>query len=511
MIGTTVHHYKITKLINEGGMGAVYLASHSQSGQKAAVKVLKPHLASQGSFKQRFLNEAKIMEGLKHPNLVSLYHYEENAQGLFMIMEYVEGKSLQELLQSLKSPLTSKEALALFNQVLDGFAYAHQQNLVHRDVKPANVMLSKEMHVKILDFGIAKALDRDSEMTTTGMQMGTLKYMSPEQVHDSKHLDHRSDIYSLGVTLFNLLANQTPYDNMESRLDVQIAIAKDPLPDVRQLNPSVAPHLAQAIIKATAKRPEERFQSCEAFKATINQQIFKTPSSPKSPSIDSEAQTIISDFEAPSPKTELAESEAPTIITPAANSKSTKANTEIESNKSETVSTKQTQDIQAQLTQLEKEISQKKGAPQTSSKPAPAAKTDKKTAPKTSKSKTSLLPLILVVLALIAGGVWLSSTSSSSYTPPPSQTVSNPITGVWQATEDNSVYRVSLDNDGGILLAGTYFSGKCQRVSTQEWEGLLQHNQQANLEVRVKVYLNPEGAMIIHNFAQNRDYYHLKQ
>ncbi len=295
MIGQTMAGYQIQKLINEGGMGAVYYAQHSNTGKKAAVKVLKPHLVSQGSFKQRFQNEAKLMSNLHHPNLVSLYHYEENSKGLFLVMEYVDGKSLKEILQQERRPLPPREALALFTQILDAFGYAHKQKLVHRDVKPDNILLDKNGQVKVLDFGIAKALDGDDGLTSTGVQMGTLKYMSPEQVHDAKYINHLSDIYSLGITLYYLLANSNPYDRMESRLDVQISIAKDPLPNLKLINPVVPDSVIQAIRIATSKQPEKRFQSCAEFKAALMyasaKAVIPTTSSIK---IDADDVTLIS-------------------------------------------------------------------------------------------------------------------------------------------------------------------------------------------------------------------------
>ena len=210
MIGTLVLNYKIVKQIGEGGMGTVYLGKHTTLDRNVAIKVLLPEFARNTEIKERFINEARTLSKLSHQNIVTLYDFAELDGNLFLIMEYVEGLPLDDYL---KQSNTKDEFIAtnIFIQILNGFEYAHNKGIVHRDIKPANIILSNEAVPKILDFGIAKIVQGDIRLTKTGMKMGSVLYMSPEQIL-GKDVDFRSDIYSLGITLYELLVGRNPYD-----------------------------------------------------------------------------------------------------------------------------------------------------------------------------------------------------------------------------------------------------------------------------------------------------------
>jgi serine/threonine-protein kinase len=257
MTGKTILNYRITRLIGEGGMAKVYEAEHINLGNKVAIKILDPLLASKSNIKERFRNEARIMASLMHENIVRVIdYYEDDDNNVFaIVMEYLDGENLSDFIKS-NGALSKELAYDLMVKILKAFGYAHSKGLVHRDVKPGNIFITSDKNIKILDFGIAKLLHQNAELTGTGMQMGTPMYMSPEQVKDSKHIDKRSDIYSLGVMLYYMLSGNPPYDTTTySNFDIFNKIVNEPLPEL-----SVNAELNIIIEKATAKQPEERYQ-----------------------------------------------------------------------------------------------------------------------------------------------------------------------------------------------------------------------------------------------------------
>lgn len=270
MTGEQILEYRIEKLLGEGGMGAVYLATHTQLDRQVAIKVLNPYLLRDTTIRERFNNEAAAMTSLQHANIVSLYDYLETGGNLCLVMEYIEGDSVEQYLRDKNGPIPEGKAIQLFVQILDAFAYAHSKGIIHRDIKPANVMISRDGQPKILDFGIARIVDEVSgKFTTAGIRTGTVVYMSPEQVH-GRQADIRSDIYSLGVLFFEMLTGKPPYNReVHSDFDIQTMIVNKLLPRVKAVNPAVSQRLQVIIDKATAKNPDERFQNCEAFKKSI--------------------------------------------------------------------------------------------------------------------------------------------------------------------------------------------------------------------------------------------------
>ncbi len=265
MLNEKILNYKLTRLIGKGGMAEVFEAQHEKfENRKVAVKILNPIFTANDIIRKRFENEAKIMANLEHANIVKVVDLDERPDRLAILMELLEGENLSQFMKRHKK-LNLPEIISIYSQALDAFGYAHENKIVHRDVKPSNIFIEQNNTVKILDFGIAKILSGDSSMTTTGIQMGTLKYMSPEQVKDSKYIDHKSDIYSLGVILHYMLAGKEPYqDNTLTDYDIRKNIVEQTLPRLQSNNQF------QAIIdKSTQKNAANRFDSCEQFKQEL--------------------------------------------------------------------------------------------------------------------------------------------------------------------------------------------------------------------------------------------------
>ena len=256
--------YKTIKKIASGGMGDVFLAEHLKLKKQVAIKSLHKNLVNNNDFRKRFENEAQTHAKLDHPNIVKLLDFKERKDGLFLIMEYVNGKTLDEHVKIVSGPIPENELATLYIQVLNAIGYAHDKGLVHRDIKPDNIMIDKNGNIKILDFGIAKMNEDDSGLTKTGIQIGTATYMSPEQV-DAKNVDMLSDIYSLGVTLFYLAVGKSPYSDVTNTYRIQEKIMKEPFPLASDFYPAVSKKLQEIILKATQKKKSDRYQSCNEF------------------------------------------------------------------------------------------------------------------------------------------------------------------------------------------------------------------------------------------------------
>jgi serine/threonine protein kinase len=227
--------YNSISLIGQGGMAKVYLAEHKNLGHKVAIKVLNKEYFHNDNIRKRFLAEARSLAGMNHPNIVRVTDLIEENDSAAFVMEYIEGRTLREYLEE-KGKLPDDEIKHLFGQMLDAVGYVHEKGLIHRDIKPSNFMLEGRGNIKLLDFGIAKAQDASSAeytQTGTGLQMGTPMYMSPEQVKSTKDVTVQSDIYSLGVVLWQMAAGRKPYDtNTLSTFQIQLKIVNDPLPKI---------------------------------------------------------------------------------------------------------------------------------------------------------------------------------------------------------------------------------------------------------------------------------------
>jgi serine/threonine protein kinase len=260
MINTTIGKYKIIRLIGEGGMANVYEAEHELLGTKVAIKVLNPILSANAQIKERFRNEAKLMASLNHPNITRVLDFDEQPQQLSIVMDFLDGEDLNQKIKT-NGPLSDKEIEGVFSQTLSAFQYAHDKGIVHRDIKPSNIFILPDGQVKILDFGIAKLFGQGNEMTQTGTQMGTPIYMSPEQVKADKTIDHRSDIYSLGVTMFFAINGKPPYNSdTDSQFDIFTKIVYEALPEFSKQS-----RYNEIVLNACQKNKDERFQNCNEF------------------------------------------------------------------------------------------------------------------------------------------------------------------------------------------------------------------------------------------------------
>ena len=271
MVSERIQGYNVDGLIGTGGMGMVYLGTHETLGRRAAIKVLLENLSAQPHIRERFIQEARLMAGLNHPNIVTLYDFATEPR-FSLIMEYVEGRGLDRMIGQEVGPIPWEKALPLFDQMLEGIGYAHEKGIVHRDIKPSNILISNEGKVKVTDLGIAKIAGQKG-MTKTGAQMGTLYYESPEQVKGARDVDHRSDIYSLGMTLYEMLAGRLPFetDSTTSEFAIMSSIVqREAHLDPREYYPHIPEWLVKVVQKSTHLDSEKRFQSCKHFRQVIS-------------------------------------------------------------------------------------------------------------------------------------------------------------------------------------------------------------------------------------------------
>lgn len=258
-------NYEVVKKLGEGGMGVVYKAIHNLSGQEVAIKMLPPELSQDEGIRTRFINEARLLAKLDHPNIVTLYNFLEEDQKFYLIMQFVKGKTLEDYIRE-KGKLSIDEAVSIFSQVCDALSYAHKLGVIHRDIKPANIMITPDMRVKVMDFGIAK-LTGGTKLTATGIAVGTVWYMSPEQIRGAE-LDARSDLYALGITLFEALTGRVPF-NSESDYEVRKSHVEVNPPSPLTIDNTLPKAVETILLKVLSKNPEDRYQSAEEFKKAI--------------------------------------------------------------------------------------------------------------------------------------------------------------------------------------------------------------------------------------------------
>ncbi|WON73499.1 serine/threonine-protein kinase [Nitrosospira sp. Is2] len=260
--------YFIRSRLGEGAMGQVFLAEHSLiRDKKYAIKVLKRQLTLSPNFRKDFYNEAARQAQLSDPNIVQMYNYFSIGPDYFLVLEYVDGRSLADIIDTLRGPMVEKEALQVFKGVLRGLRSAHKKVIIHRDVKASNVMVDNTNRALLTDFGIAQQIS-DEQTGNRGRVIGTPEYMSPEQFIDPDKVDHRSDIYSAGILLFEMLTGQLPFKGA-SLAELKEEHINSPLPDPRAVNRKIKKRMANIIRTATNKVPDKRFQGAAAFLAAI--------------------------------------------------------------------------------------------------------------------------------------------------------------------------------------------------------------------------------------------------
>jgi serine/threonine-protein kinase len=261
-----VGRYELELLVGEGGMSSVYRAHDTVLERRVAIKVLHEHFSRDPEYVERFRREARAIARLAHPNVVTVIDRGEWEGRQFIVFEHVAGENLKTVVER-EGPLPVDEAVRFACQIGRALAFAHQLGIVHRDVKPHNVLVDGSGTAKVTDFGIARALDADDALTATGTVLGTGQYLSPEQANGERG-DERSDQYSLGVVAYELLTGVPPYSG-DNLMAVAMRHVNDPVPSVRERRPDVPPRVDALVAKAMAKRPEDRFPSMEALTAAF--------------------------------------------------------------------------------------------------------------------------------------------------------------------------------------------------------------------------------------------------
>ncbi len=258
--------YELEELVGTGGMSSVYRAHDRQLERNVALKVLHERLGADDEHVSRFRHEARAVAQLSHPNVVTVIDRFEEGGRQYIVFEYVDGENLKQLCER-TGPLPVRRALEIAVAVADGLAYAHEHGVVHRDVKPQNVLLSRDGEIKVTDFGIARSLDAESGLTLTGTVLGTSSYLSPEQASGLR-VTPAADVYSLGVVLYELLAGEVPFPG-GNQVVVALKHVNEPPPSLLERRPDVPARLAAAVAQALQKDPERRFASMAAFAAEL--------------------------------------------------------------------------------------------------------------------------------------------------------------------------------------------------------------------------------------------------
>src|SRR5579863_609760 len=266
LVGKSLGQFRIVERIGAGGMATVFKAYQPTLDRYVAIKVLPAYHARDPIFVKRFVQEARAVAKLVHPNILQIHDFGEQEQGpgqgniTYIVMEYVEGGTLKD---RLKRPLSVAEAVDYMIQAAEGLACAHRNGIIHRDVKPANMLLRKDGYLLLSDFGIAKILEGTTNLTRAGTGIGTPQYMSPEQ-GTGQAVDRRSDIYSLGIVLFHALTGKVPF-NAESPISITVKHLNEPLPIEKLREAGVPLPIEQVVIKMTAKSAADRYQTTDAL------------------------------------------------------------------------------------------------------------------------------------------------------------------------------------------------------------------------------------------------------
>jgi len=260
--GQTINdRYEIIRSIGEGGMANVYLGYDTILDRNVAIKVLRGDLSNDEKFVRRFQREALSASSLAHPNIVEMYDVGEDNGLYYIVMEYIEGKTLKQLLKK-RGSLTLSEAIDIMLQLTDGMAHAHDSYIIHRDLKPQNIMIKDDGQIKITDFGIAMALN-STQLTQTNSVMGSVHYLPPEQA-SGKGCTTKSDIYSMGIIFYELLSGSLPFKG-DNAVEIALKHMRDPLPSLREDNPAIPQSIENIILKSTAKNPKNRYDDAKSM------------------------------------------------------------------------------------------------------------------------------------------------------------------------------------------------------------------------------------------------------
>lgn len=293
-IGDILGDYQVTGILGRGGMGKVYRVRSLITDREEAMKIVLPDLDEDSGLADRFLREIKVHASLQHPNIAALHTALRIGDRLVMILELVEGASLEDALR--RGPLDLSTAIQFMTQILAALSFAHERGVVHRDIKPANILIAEGGIAKLTDFGIARATG-GPRLTGTGLAVGTLAYMAPEQILTG-HADARSDIYSLGLMCYEMLTGRRPIqgDTEHALMNAQLSTVP---PDPATINPRVPPALSAAIVRSLAKEPGYRFQTAREFLDALQQDSDRAPGpAPVTPSAAATFTPELADLEA---------------------------------------------------------------------------------------------------------------------------------------------------------------------------------------------------------------------
>jgi eukaryotic-like serine/threonine-protein kinase len=285
--GTKIRDYIFEEKIGEGGMGEVWRARHAILDRQVAIKAMARHLEADPEFGRRFLQEAQSQARLSHPHIVGVSDFFTEDGQYFLVMPLMSGKNLADRLHELQGPLPLEEALAVARDVLDALDFAHQQGVIHRDVKPSNILLDEEGHAALTDFGIALSLGR-TRVTQVTTSLGTPHYMSPEQIRSPRDVDHRTDVYSFGCVFYEMLTGRPPFAEASSAADDTDFALKEAhvyrAPEsLRKWNPRIPDWLDAVVLRALAKNPDERFLGCGEFRRNLDAPAAPAPSAAPAP------------------------------------------------------------------------------------------------------------------------------------------------------------------------------------------------------------------------------------
>jgi serine/threonine protein kinase len=258
-----VGSYNLLEKVGEGSMGTVYKASHWETGEVVAIKVMPSHIARKPSLLKRFEQEFRIASRLHHPNVVRVIEYLGSEPEPCLVMEFVDGVALGERLEK-DGRMPQTEAVCVIAQIAEGLHHAHELGLLHRDVKPDNILVTADRQAKLTDLGLGKELAAEGELTRTGAGLGTPNFMAPEQFRNAKHADVRCDVYSLGATLYQMVTGELPFGEGDP-VKIMLAKLNNQLTPVRRFAPDVSERVERAILRAMSPDPEQRPGSCMEF------------------------------------------------------------------------------------------------------------------------------------------------------------------------------------------------------------------------------------------------------
>jgi serine/threonine protein kinase len=275
LIGQTIKHYEFRHLIASGGYGAVYEAMDTSINRLVAVKTILPHHANDPEFKQRFNTEVQLISKLEHPHIVPIYHYWQDEMGAFLVMRHISGGSLRQVMD-VQGSLSLIQTQRIMRQICDALAVSHEKGIIHRDIKPENILIDTQGNAYLSDFGIAKNLHTDDDITATDSIIGSWKYLSPEQIQ-SQHISPQTDMYALGVMLYEMLTGKHPYDETTVTL-MLVKHIQDPLPNIRLVRPDLPLSIHDVIQKATEKDPQARYASITTLATNLTHALEGIPS-----------------------------------------------------------------------------------------------------------------------------------------------------------------------------------------------------------------------------------------